>query len=161
MIRTEAEGLIDFIDATWKMGLAADDYGHTRWLEFFESQEDATAMMVVLQKVAARQRDRVTISDVKKALIRLAPSPEAESEEFVREIPTWVKIWLVARANGDTRVLAEQERGYNFMQVDYPFGRTYVWPEQELMPDDARTKHAEAAMRLGADLHKVFTAAIS
>lgn len=158
MIVPEAEALIEYVDATWKMGLADDDYGHERWLTFFQSQEDAAVMMVVLQRIAARQRDRVTIGDVKNALYKESAPAAATEEEFAREMPEWVKAWMVARATGDTRVLIEQKPGYDFMQLAHPHTRTFVWPEQELMPDDARAEYVAKAAQLGADLHKVFAA---
>lgn len=144
MIASDAEALVEFVDATWKMDFANDDYGHERWLEFFKGQEDAGLMMAVLQKVAARQRDRATIGDVRNALNREGVTADQE-DEFERAMPAWVKVWLIARAKGDDRTLAEQHPG---MQA--------APPGQTLMPDDARAEYAAQAARLGAGLHSVF-----
>lgn len=71
-----------------------------------------------------------------------------EEGEFVRELEAWVKGWLVARAERDLRVWPEQKDGYTALQADNPYQRTYVWLEQEEMPEPERLEYE----KIGADL---------
>ncbi len=75
------------------------------------------------------------------------PEPPADRmasvPEFKRDIPHWVKRWVVARRHGDMRVLPEQKVGYDSLQRDDPSSRAYVWPDQTIMPADQWLEEAD------------------
>jgi hypothetical protein len=79
-----------------------------------------------------------------------APTVIAETG-FVRDMPAWVKGWAIARyAHNDMRVWPEQKPGYDDIQQANPHTRTHVWPDQELMPAEERTKYEERGKHLTA-----------
>jgi len=59
------------------------------------------------------------------------------------DMPEWAPAKLLAMAAGDYRVWPEQRPGYDANQREYPFFRTYVWGEQELMPIEQREVYEE------------------
>ncbi len=74
-----------------------------------------------------------------------APAYEEESDqsspyddlgvEFV--LQPWVKGWAVARyRHDDMRVFPQQKPGYDTAQIANEHHRTYVWSEQEPMPQE-------------------------
>ncbi len=91
---------------------------------------------------------------------RLAePEPPADRmaviPDFKRPVPAWVKAWVVARyIHNDFRVLPDQKPGYDSLQNREPAFRTYVWPDQDLMPEQQAFTYAE--MGAGLTVAHVF-----
>lgn len=89
---------------------------------------------------------------IEKALS--APEPPADRmdhvPEFKRELPSWVKGWLVARAAGDMRVWPQQKPGYDEIQTENPGYRSHVWPEQEQMPGEEQAAYEHEGRALDA-----------
>lgn len=72
-----------------------------------------------------------------------------ESEpEFKRSVSDWVKGKMLALAHGDVRAWPDQKAGYDAIQRSYPDYRTYVWKEQEQMPDDEQDRYIEQAAKM-------------
>lgn len=74
--------------------------------------------------------------------------PEAE---FARELPAWVKGWMIAFTRSDTRAWPEQKPGADYLQRSNPFYRTYVWSEQEMMPEEDRLRYMDEGRNLTTD----------
>ena len=76
------------------------------------------------------------------------------SSSWAIVIEPWIKGWAVARYHHeDFRVWPQQKAGYDTIQIANPHYRTYVWPEQELMPqEDADRYIAEGASMSSSQL---------
>jgi hypothetical protein len=113
-------------------------------------------MFMASQSPDGKQR-AITPADFRGAMRNLRQNrsistPALPESRFVREMPAWTKGWLIARyADGDMRVWPEQKEGYDQMQREHPYERTYVWGEQEIMPPDERAKYEERGSRLTAE----------
>jgi hypothetical protein len=154
MTHGEAEGLVGLMKGAWNMYL--DDYGMTAWTDFFQDQDFKMATQAYT-KLRDSQPERPTIADMRKMIIKLEvdrrmAQPAIEEAEFVREVEPWVVAWAVARyRHGDMRVLPQQKRGYDALQTANPYQRTYVWPDQELMDDEAVSAYVAAGTGLSVD----------
>lgn len=118
------------------------------WIDEIEKIEDAAMATQAAVALFTETTDVPTPVDYRAALKKLEAdarmkTPTLAEREFVREIPTWVKRWVVARAANDMRVFPEQKPGYDALQTQEPGHRTYVWPDQEPMPADAWLEEAE------------------
>lgn len=83
--------------------------------------------------------------------------PALPEPDFKRELPSWVKGKLVACARNDLRVWPEQKAGYDYLQRMNSEARSYVWGEQEKMPEDAQRKYIARGEKLtSADLAKLY-----
>jgi hypothetical protein len=135
------------------------------WINEVEKFHDpGIATRAVADLYVASGERPPTVEDLKQAYRaiakqRLAAKPSIDEGEFVRELENWLKGWLVARAAGDERVWPEQKIGYDELQSANHSYRTYVWPDQDEMPDEKRAEYekrgetltaAEAGEMLGA-----------
>jgi hypothetical protein len=128
------------------------------WINEIEKLDDAAVATQAVAALFVESQDRLpTPADLKAAYrqaayrqIEQAAQPAVEEAEFVRELPMWVKGWLVARAQGDMRVWPEQKPGYDLIQREYVHDRTYVWGEQEPMPDAEQEEWEKKAAALSA-----------
>lgn len=69
-----------------------------------------------------------------------SPRPELPSIEM----PRWVKGWFVARfRHDDWRAWPEQHSGFTRLQAENPRDRSYVWTDQEEMPEEERMRYEE------------------
>ena len=109
---------------------------------------DLNAADVTLAVVAAHRTEkyRPAVAVVREYAAverrkRLAAARPPEPT-FDREPPRWAAGWGIARyRDDDWRVWPEQKPGYDFIQEQYPWAKTHVWPDQELMPDDVRERY--------------------
>jgi hypothetical protein len=154
MTRGEAEALLGVMKGAWDMYL--DEYGVTAWTEFLKEQDvDLAAAAYV--KLRDSQRDRPTIADLRKMIVKIEvdrkmAQPAIEEAPYVREVPSWVKAWIVARyRHRDFRVLPEQKPGYDTLQTSEPHFRTYVWPDQEPMPAEQAAVYAAEGAGLSVE----------
>ncbi len=118
------------------------------WIDEIEKIEDASLATAAAVALFTDTTDPPTPTDYRHALRKLRTearmkAPAISEREFARDIPTWVKRWVIARANNDLRVFPEQKTGYDSLQTENPSARTYVWPEQVPMPADAWLEEAE------------------
>ena len=145
MTREEAIGMIGAVRGAWP-SLYLDDYGMQAWESFFVGR-DYDMTMKAYVRLSERQRELPTIADFRGMIIameadKIAAMPKIEEVSYVRELPAWVKGWTVGRyRHGDMRVWPEQRRGYDSLQTYEPGFRTYVWPDQEKMPDEEMEKY--------------------
>jgi len=145
MTREEAVGMIGAIKGAWP-SMFLDDYGHQAWESFLVGRDYDTTLKAYV-RLSERQRDLPTIADFRGMIIALeadqrAAMPKIEEAEYARDLEDWVKGWAVGRyKHGDMRVWPEQKRGYDSIQISNPGYRTYVWPDQEMMPDEEITKY--------------------
>lgn len=126
------------------------------WIKEVERFHDpAIATRAVADLFSASGERPPTVADLKEAYRaiakqRLAARPQIEEQEFVRELENWLKGWLVARAEGDERVWPEQKIGYDELQSANHTYKTYIWPEQEEMPDEMRFEYERRGEKLTA-----------
>jgi hypothetical protein len=145
MTHEEAVGMIGAIKGAWP-SMFLDDYGHQAWESFLVGRDYDTTLKAYV-RLSERQRDLPTIADFRGMIIALeadqrAAMPKIEEAEYARDLEDWVKGWAVGRyKHGDMRVWPEQRFGYDSIQRDNPHYRTYVWPDQEMMPDEEITKY--------------------
>lgn len=89
------------------------------------------------------------VSNIQKR--RRLATPALPEAEFVRKTPAWVKGKILAMSENDTRVWFEQKAGYDSLQRDHPETRTYVWGEQQQVPEPEREKYMERAASMTAN----------
>lgn len=132
MTLREAEVLVDMIDGHWKMYLHVNEASRGMWVDFVQKYDDVEMVTRAVATLAERQPQRPTIADLRGMITKCqadarASLPSLPATEFKRELPDWVKGWLVARAEGDMRVWLEQRPGYDAIQREHPETRTHVW----------------------------------
>jgi len=102
------------------------------------------AVAVVREYVREEQRQQMFLS-----------KPSFLGLEEQTELQPWVRTWVIARVrHKDFRVLPEQKAGYDTLQVDNPYHRSYVFPDQEMM--NAETVAAYQAEGAGLSAADVF-----
>lgn len=79
---------------------------------------------------------------------RRMATPALPEPEFKREVSDWMKGKILALYRNDFRVWSEQKPGYDTLQTTNPSFRTYVWGEQEQMPEEERERYIEQASRM-------------
>jgi len=90
---------------------------------------------------------------------RRMATPGLPEPDFKRELPEWVKGKLLALSRDDKRVWPEQKPGYDRAQRDNLGYRTYIWAEQEHMPDDEQDRYIrESAGLTSQDFSRIFSA---
>lgn len=132
----------------------------TIWIDLLEEEPDAamaTHAVAALYTANPPTTDGVprpiTPADFRGAMrnerakVTALPSQE---ESFERELEPWVKGKAIALLEGDVRAWPEQKPGYDALQKENPFTRTYVWPEQEMITDEARAKYMERGKSLSS-----------
>lgn len=88
-------------------------------------------------------------------------TPAIPEAEFKRNLTDWVRGKMLALARGDNRAWPDQKPGYDQLQVHNPDYRTYVWKEQEKMPDDEQDRLIEQGGKLTAeDFAKMYAISI-
>lgn len=138
MTSEEAISMIGAIRGAWP-SMFLDDYGHQAWESFLVGRDYDTTLKAYV-RLSERQRDLPTIADFRGMIIAIetdqrAAMPKIEEAEYARDLDDWVKGWTVARyRHKDTRVFPQQKRGYDSIQLSNSGFRTYVWPDQEMMP---------------------------
>lgn len=140
------------IEQTWGIELGEERQAWADAMLPFDSMSAAAAIL----KVRDRQRDRPTIGDIRRVIIQIEAekSPVAtldgdHESEYVRDLPSWIKGWAVSRyKHGDMRVWPEQRLGYDSLQRYNPGFRTYVWPDQEMMPSEEMARYAAEGSKL-------------
>jgi len=148
------------VEQTWGIELGED---RQIWVNEMLPFDSLTAAAAIL-KVRDRQRDRPTVGDIRRVIIEIEASkpqspgapreqPRQESEgEYVRDLSGWIKGWAVARyKHGDMRVWPEQRLGYDSIQRYNSGHRTYVWPDQEKMPEEQMAEYTAEGLRLSVD----------
>lgn len=148
------------VEQTWGIELGDD---RQAWVDAMLPFDSISAAAAIL-KVGDRQRDRPTIGDIRRAIIEIdaamasRDSGDRESSgsdtegQYVRDLPAWIKGWAVGRyKHGDMRVWPEQRLGYDSIQRYNSGFRTYVWPDQEGMPEDKMAEYAAAGEKLSVD----------
>lgn len=141
------------VEQTWGIELGEDRQSWADAMLPFDSLSAAAAIL----KVRDRQRDRPTIGDIRRVILEIdaakGPAPdEQESGVYVRDLPAWIKGWAVGRyKRGDKRVWPEQRLGYDSIQRSNPGYRTYVWPDQEKMPEEKMAEYTAEGLRLSVD----------
>lgn len=152
MNHKSAAELLAMIASHWQM--RPGDERHDRiWLDYLEGIDDVQLALDGIARLARDTSRRPTVSDLRAAIgaikadRRISEPHEprtSETQAFVRDLPDWVKGWAVARyAENDHRVWPQQGDGYDWMQEQYPHTRTYVWGEQEQMPEDQRAAYEQ------------------
>ena len=154
MEQRDAEELVGQLNSNYRMGLDFDEFGKKMWLRFMLEQNVILASDAV-KRICGRQKDRPTIADIRQMIAsiagdRLAAAPALPEPKFVRELPAWVKGWLISRSRRDLRVWPEQKPGYDSMQREHSETRTFVWPEQILMPAEERAAYEDEGAHLSA-----------
>jgi len=142
------------VEQTWRIELGEE---RRTWAEAMLPFNSLSAAAAIL-KVGDRQRDRPTIGDIRRVIIEIeaAQGLTAETEQqeagYVWELESWIKGWAVGRyKHGDMRVFPEQRRGYDSLQTYNSGFRTYIWPEQEKMPEEEMAKYTAEGLRLSVD----------
>ncbi len=125
------------------------------WIDEIEKIDDAALATAAAVALFTETTDPPTPSDYRAALRKLradarAKIPALPEPEFKRELPSWVKGWLVARGRGDLRVWPQQKPGYDDIQTANPAHRTHVWPEQTPMPADEQAAYEHEGRDLDA-----------
>jgi hypothetical protein len=130
------------------------------WINEIEKIEDAELATKAAVALFTETTDVPTPVDYRALLRKLQTeermkAPALPEAAYVRDVPPWVKAWIVARyRHRDFRVLPEQKPGYDTLQTHEPHFRTYVWPDQESMPvEQAAVYAAEGA---GLSVEDVF-----
>lgn len=162
MTSKSASEVLAMIASHWNMHL--DDERHNRiWLDYLETIDDVQLALDGIARLARDMSRRPTVSDLRAAIgairtdRRLAEPHEPRraemgQEDFKRDLPDWVKGWAVARyAERDLRVWPEQGPGYDWMQEQYPHTRTYVWGEQEQMPEEERAAYEQRGSHITSE----------
>jgi len=154
MEQRDAEQLVGQLNSNYKMGLDYDEFGKRMWMRYMIEQDVLLASEAV-KRVCGRQRERATIADIRQMVVavasdRLAAAPALPEPQFTRELPGWVKGWLIGRSRRDYRVWPEQKPGYDSLQREHSGTRTHVWPEQNLMPAEDRAKYETEGAHLSA-----------
>ena len=159
MTKAEADALLGMIRGAWNMYL--DEYGVTAWTDFLKTRDVEMATKAYLHLRDA-QPERPVIADLRNMIVKFEVDrrmslPAIEEPGFVREIDPWVFAWCVARyKHGDLRILPQQKSGYDALQGENPYYRTYVWPDQEHMDADAVAAYqAEGAGLTAADVFRL------
>ncbi len=126
------------------------------WIDEIEKIDDASLATAAAVALFTDTTEPPTPRDYREALRKLRTdarmkAPALPEAEFKRELPAWVKGWLVARSLGDTRVWPQQKPGYDAIQTQNPAFRAYVWPDQEPMPDDQQFFYEERGLSMDAE----------
>ena len=150
MTRSEAEAILGMVTGTWDMQLDADGTGS--WMAFLAEHPFAQSMSAYT-RLRDRQKERPTIADLRRLIIEATVVVPVEEDVLPPpEVEPWVVAWAVARyKHGDMRVLPQQKPGYDALQTANPYQRTYVWPDQELMDDEAVSAYVAAGTGLSVD----------
>lgn len=144
--------MIGAIRGAWP-SMFLDDYGHQAWESFFVGRDYDTTLKAYV-RLSERQRDLPTIADFRGMIIAIeadqrAAMPKIEESEYARDLPSWVKGWATARyKHKDFRAWPEQKRGYDSIQIGNSGFRTYVWPDQEMMPAEEIAKYTAEGSEL-------------
>lgn len=154
MTREAAVEITTMIDRHWNLYLfAAGQTGAQLWIDYLMKQDDVEKTMRAVVLLSERMKEKPTVSDLRGMLANLytqeqATSPALPEPKYERELPGWVKGWIVAYAKGDKRVWPQQKLGYDQLQREHDTHRTYVWPEQEQMPEAEREAYEQMGARL-------------
>lgn len=141
------------VEQTWGISIGEERQAWADAMLPFDSMSAAAAIL----KVRDRQRDRPTIGDIRRVIIEIDAAmasddvrgESAADGQYVRDLPDWIKGWAVSRyKHGDMRVWPEQRLGYDSLQRYNSGFRTYVWPDQEMMPSEEMAKYVTEGSKL-------------
>ena len=145
------------VEQTWGIELGED---RQIWADAMLSFDSLSAAAAIL-KVRDRQRDKPTIADIRRVIIEIDSAQLAGSrptreegleDQYVLDLQAWIKGWAVSRyKHGDMRVWPEQRLGYDSIQRYNSGHRTYVWPDQEKMPEEQMAEYTAEGLRLSVD----------
>lgn len=169
MDETKAQDSIKAIEQMWDCDLEVE---RIAWMEAFAPFDSVTVAGALL-KIYEHSPERPSIAEVVLAVETMQAEKQQQSSPHVRteveepwvprpafdgdrgpispEVAPWVKGWAVARyRHKDFRVFIQQKIGYDSHQIANPSYRTYVWPDQELMPPEDVARYIEEGSPLKA-----------
>lgn len=136
----------------------------TIWINEIEKFDDAAlatqavAALYIAAPIQGREERPPTPAELREMYRKLELDareavPAIEEGDFVRDLPSWVKGWVVARVrHNDYRVWPQQRPGYDAQQTEHYDTRTHVWPDHEPMPPDQQEAYeAEGAPMTAED----------
>lgn len=148
MNAVEAKVTIEAIEQLWETKLEgidgwvqallpyAQDTAMAAVAGHYSTAGSSLTMRAVVDACRQMTETRAAIEQASPHVRTEMPAHE-EPVEFAREMDPWVRGWAVARyRHGDERVFPQQKPGYDSLQFANAHYRTYVWPDQELMPPE-------------------------
>lgn len=108
---------------------------------------DAEVTTLAVERAHKHERFRPSVAVLRAYAQEIArsrkPTTTFAGHEEQQILPAWVKGWAIARyRDGDMRCWPEQKEGYDELQEMHPQSKDYVWPFQEIMPEEDRARFA-------------------
>jgi hypothetical protein len=150
----EAQESTRAVEQMWEIELGPE---RSRWIEALLPFDSVTVSSAIL-KLYESAVNKPTVEELIASTIamgRVREEFEARREPRLTDanpiLAPWVLGWAVARhRHGDFRVLPGQKEGYDRLQAHNPGYRTYVWPDQEQMPEEDVARYIEEGSALSA-----------
>jgi hypothetical protein len=158
MTRDESLTIVATISAHWPGPTwneeTLDAYAHA--IEPLNAQHTTAAVTRAVNELEFYPRVAVLREYVQIERRLAEPEPPADRMPYIEhgklQPPAWIRTWIISRyRHRDFRVLPEQKPGYDTLQTHEPHFRTYVWPDQEPMPQDQAAVYAAEGAGLSVE----------